>query len=121
MRTGSHTGRGVIQPAFKNAIDGCRMSRGGVYPHKRLNKQRMNIACDFNAPKGLHNLAHDLHAPRGAPWVFAPQMHCPEGLHRKEPAWHLHFEMRVLCNPAGVKGKNLWNPTPRVASCEAQD
>ena len=26
MCTGSHTGRGVIQPAFKNAIDGCRMS-----------------------------------------------------------------------------------------------
>jgi hypothetical protein len=37
MRTGSHTGRGVIQPAFKNARDGCRMSRGGVYPRPILN------------------------------------------------------------------------------------
>ena len=38
--------------------------------HKRSNKQRMNNACDFNAPTGVDNLAHDPYAPRGAALGF---------------------------------------------------
>ncbi len=62
-----------------NEQSGPRGMVGHAAPHKRLNKERMNIACDFNAPKELHNPAHDLYAPRGAPWVLAPPIHCPEG------------------------------------------
>ena len=62
---------------------------GSVHPRKRSNKGPVNIACNFNAPTGLHNLARGKRERH--PGFWRPKVIALKGLHRNGPVFEVAF------------------------------
>ena len=91
-----------------------RSSSGWDKPHKRLNKRHRNIACNFNAPTGLHILAQGKR--KRHPGFWRTKFIALKGLHRNCTVFAVAFCIRVLCNPFRVLRKNYGIHTQGGAS-----